>query len=221
MEQRETVINRIQKLLALGTSSNEHEAAAAIAKAERLMNQYHLTKSDIRFTQERMQMETQNSAVPEWENQLLSACCFPHNCYVVLTESGEAIITGRHQNAEVSKLMFTYLKETVLRLTKDKTGTQAEQLKTALTFFLAMKIYAQSQKIAWMESPNEYTAAERYAASVRGKDLVVIPEKNKSTEVSREVFESAGDIATTISLNRQTGMGGQALQITGGTRKLP
>jgi hypothetical protein len=215
MEQRETVINRIRKLLALGTSSNEHEAAAAIAKAERLMTQYHLTKSDIRFTQERIQVEAKNNAVPEWENQLLSACCFPHNCYVVLTESGEAIITGRHQNAEVSKLMFDYLKETILRLAKGKTGIQAEQFRTALTFFLAMKIYAQSKKIAWMENPNEYTAAEKYAASLMGKDLVVIPKKQKGTEVNRDVLESAGDMAATISLNRQTGSDGQLLQITG------
>jgi hypothetical protein len=214
MENTEVIKTKIRKLLALGSSTNVYEASAAIAKAERLMNRYHLTQSDIRFTQEKLQIEAKNTAVPEWENQLLSACCFPHNCYVVLTESGEAVITGRYQNTEVSRLMFTYLKDTILRLAKGKTGPEADQMKTALAFFLSMKIYKQSEKIAWTDNPNEYTAAEKYAASLMGKELVVIPEDKKSAEVSRDVLESAGDLAATISLNRQTGTDGRLLQIT-------
>jgi hypothetical protein len=213
MENKELIKDKIRKLLALGSSSNEHEAAVAVSKAEKLMKQYHLSNSDVRFAQEKIEVERQR-AVPEWENQLLSACCFPHNCYVVLTESGEAIITGRHQNAEVSKLMFGYLKDTIIRLSEGKTGLEAEQFKTALVFFLAIKIYAQSKKVAWMENPNEYTAAEKYAASLMGKELVVIPEKKKGVEVNRDVMESAGDMAVKINLNRQTGTNGQLLQIT-------
>jgi hypothetical protein len=213
MENREMIKDKIRKLLALGSSSNEHEAAVAVGKAEKLMKQYHLSNSDIRFTQEKIEAERQR-AVPEWENQLLSACCFPHNCYVVFTESGEAVITGRQQNVEVSKLMFGYLKETIVRLSEGKSGTEAEQFKTALTFFLAVKIFAQSKKVAWMENPNEYTAAKKYAASLMGKELVVITEKNKGMEVSRDVMESAADTAVKINLNRQTGMNGQLLQIT-------
>jgi hypothetical protein len=212
MENREIIKGKIRKLLALGSSSNVNEAASAIAKADKLMNRYHLTKNDVRFTQEIIQVESK-TAVPEWENQLLSACCFPHNCYVVLTESGEAVITGRYQNTEVSKLMFTYLKDTILRLTEGKSRATAEQMKTALAFFLSMKIYNQSKKIAWMDNANEYTAVEKYAASLMEKELVVIPEKKKGIEVSRDILESAGDLAVNINLNRQTGSNGQFLQI--------
>jgi hypothetical protein len=214
MENREMIKDKIRKLLALGSSSNEHEAASAVGKAEKLMTKYHLKKGDVDFTQEIIKVEVKNRAVPKWENQLLSACCYPHNCYVVLTESGEAVITGRHQNVEVSKLMFAYLKETIIRLAKNKTGSEAEQFKTAMSFFLSMKIYAMGQKTAWMEKPNEYIAAEKYAASLMAKELVIIPEKKQGVEVSREVMESAGDTAVNISLNRQTGMNGQLLQIT-------
>jgi hypothetical protein len=213
MQDKETIKNKIRKLLALGKSSNVNEAASAVAKAERLMKQYRLTDSDIRFTQEKIEVEKQG-AVPDWENQLLSACCFPHNCYVVLTEDGEAIITGRHQNVEVSKLMFVYLKDTILRLVKGKTGTMSEQIKIALAFFLSMKIYNQSKTVSWMDNSNEYTAAKKYASSLRGKELIVIPGKKKSTEVSRDVMESASDMAANINLNRQTGANGQLLQIT-------
>jgi hypothetical protein len=208
MENIDTIKNKIRKLLALGTSSNKHEAAIAIAKAEKLMKLYHLNNSDVAFTQERIGVEPQNEVIPEWENQLLSACCYPHNCHVVLTESGDAIITGRPQNVEISKLMFAYLKDTVTRLAKD-----SEQLKTAITFFLSVKIFEQGKKISWMDNPNERTAALKYATTTMGNELVVVPEKKKSAEVDRDVLESAVDMATGISLNRQTGTDGQALQI--------
>jgi hypothetical protein len=216
MDNRETIKDKIRKLLALGTSGNVYEAAAAIAKAEKLMKRYHLTNCDVMFTHEKIQVEEKNTAVPEWENQLLSACCYPHNCYVVLTESGEAVITGRYQNAEISKLMFIYLKDTILRLAEGMTGIGADQMKTALAFFLSIKIYDQSKKIAWMDKANEYTAAEKYAASLMGNELVVVPEKKKGMEVSRDILESAGDLAVNINLNRQTGSNGQLLQIARG-----
>jgi hypothetical protein len=212
MENIETIKTKIRKLMALGTSRNVYEAANAINKAEKLMKHYHLTNSDVAFTQETVDVE-KNQIIPQWENQLLSACCYPHNCYVVLTETGEAIITGRPQNVEVSKLMFIYLKDTICRLCEDKNTVEAEQTKTALTFFLSMKIYNQSRDMAWMDNSNEYTAAEKYVASLMGKELVVIPKKNGTGEVSRDVLESAGDMAKGISLNRQTGTDGQLLQI--------
>jgi hypothetical protein len=212
MENIETIKIKIRKLMALGTSSNVYEASNAVKKAEKLMDRYHLTNTDVAFTQETIDIE-KNQAVPEWENQLLSACCFPHNCYVVLTEPGEAVITGRPQNVEVSRLMFSYLKDTICRLSKDKKPIEAEQIKTALAFFLSMKIYNQSRDIAWMDDANEYTAASKYAASLMGKELTIIPEKNKTVSVSRDVMESANDMAASISLHRQTGTNGRLLQI--------
>jgi hypothetical protein len=132
---------------------------------------------------------------------------------VVLTEAGEAVITGRPQNVEVSRLMFIYLKDTICRLSGNKNTTKAKQTKTALAFFLSMKIYNQSRDIAWMDDSNEHTAASKYAASLMGKELAIIPGKKGTGEVSRDVLESAGDMAKNISLNRQAGMGGQSLQI--------
>jgi hypothetical protein len=213
MENREMIKDKIRKLLALGTSSNVYEASNAVKKAEKLMKQYHLTNTDVAFTQETINVE-KNQMVPEWENQLLSACCYPHNCHVVLTDLGEAVITGRPQNVDVSRLMFSYLKDTICRLSKGKNSIEAEQTKTALAFFLSMKIYNQSRDIAWMDNANEYTAASKYAASLLGKELVIIPEKNKNVSVNRDVMESAGAMAVNINLNRQTGMNGQLLQIT-------
>lgn len=44
------VLERVRKLLALATSSNEHEAAAAMAKAQALMAEHGLTEAKIRLS---------------------------------------------------------------------------------------------------------------------------------------------------------------------------
>ena len=44
------ILERIKKLLALATSSNEHEAAAAMAKAQALMAEHGLTEAKIRLS---------------------------------------------------------------------------------------------------------------------------------------------------------------------------
>lgn len=43
----ERIISKVEKLLALGTSSNEHEAAAAVAKAQDLMEAYGLAMEQV------------------------------------------------------------------------------------------------------------------------------------------------------------------------------
>src|SRR5579884_2145941 len=43
----ETIIEKIQKLLALSTSSNEHEAALALAKAQNMLLQYNLSLEEV------------------------------------------------------------------------------------------------------------------------------------------------------------------------------
>jgi len=43
----EAIIRKVEKLLALGTSSNEHEAASAVAKAQDLMEAYGLAMEQV------------------------------------------------------------------------------------------------------------------------------------------------------------------------------
>lgn len=46
-QNREAIIDRIQKLLALANSSNEHEATAAANRAQALLVKYNLTMNDV------------------------------------------------------------------------------------------------------------------------------------------------------------------------------
>lgn len=48
---RETLLKKIKKCLALGKSSNEHEAAAALRQAQKLMEMHGLTEEDVGQTE--------------------------------------------------------------------------------------------------------------------------------------------------------------------------
>lgn len=63
------IISRIRKLLALGKSSNSHEAAAALSKAQELMTQHGLTEAAIEISEITFsKMKTASSAkvLPEY-----------------------------------------------------------------------------------------------------------------------------------------------------------
>ena len=44
---KEKYLAKIKKLLALGQSTNSHEAALAVARARKLMAEYHVTELDV------------------------------------------------------------------------------------------------------------------------------------------------------------------------------
>ena len=67
----ENIKEKIQKLLNLATSDNEHEAALALAKATELMNKWNLDQATVQGTK----IETTEIYMPfyKWtsENQVL------------------------------------------------------------------------------------------------------------------------------------------------------
>lgn len=53
MKKRDELLARIRKCLALAKSANEHEAAAALATARRLMDEHGVDQADIASIGER------------------------------------------------------------------------------------------------------------------------------------------------------------------------
>ena len=49
----EDLRRKIEKLLALAESSNQHEAAAAMGKAQEILNRYNLTRDDVQPSEEK------------------------------------------------------------------------------------------------------------------------------------------------------------------------
>lgn len=100
------IAERIRKLLALGTSSNEHEAALAVSKAQALLQQYDLSmesienlKADPRTSIGRQSsgLQTREGKPEGWKADLLHAVAETSDCAVATTYEYERTKSGKHR----------------------------------------------------------------------------------------------------------------------------
>lgn len=127
----EQVIDKVRKLLALATSSNEHEAAAAAAKAQELLLKYNI---------ETRRLETEDATdagiivrrmtehdYSGWRSHLIGAVCNATQTRVLLTKLGGKSklyqIFGAPANCEVAEYLYTYLAKTLVKLSPKPVAT--------------------------------------------------------------------------------------------------
>jgi hypothetical protein len=125
--QEEKVIERVRKLLALAGSSNEHEAAAAAAKAQELLLKYNLSTASVEGetpTEEAVQkvFTDHDNYSMGWRSTLLSAICAATSCKMVQQKSYQHAfakrfwIFGKESNVEVAYYLYEYLVKELLRV---------------------------------------------------------------------------------------------------------
>lgn len=125
----EAILNKIRKILALGQSPNEAEAASAITKAHALLKQYNLSISDVTSTSTPVNAEGitlcdyfSTKDDHGWKVVLLSKIATSHYCSVLqlpLTSGGSSFkLVGKEHNIYIAKILADYLFEVVIRLTK-------------------------------------------------------------------------------------------------------
>ncbi len=106
---------RIRKLLALSTSSNEAEAAAAYAKAHELLKQHNLTMADVSVEEKSSvtsRVVESNAKEEHWKRLLISEVADANYCAMVVLKWGsyfEYKIFGREENIVGTEVMFNYL----------------------------------------------------------------------------------------------------------------
>ena len=108
---RADLLARIRKCLALGKSSNENEAAAALAKARELMDAHGLTAEDIELSEIGEESAKGNCAQrpPRWEKILSSTVERAMGCAVVLGGDGERIFIGPGAAPQIAAYAFAVL----------------------------------------------------------------------------------------------------------------
>lgn len=108
---RAELLARIRKCLALGKSSNENEAAAALAKARELMDAYGLTAEDIALSEISEERAKGNCAqrAPRWEAMLSTTVQRALGCTVILDWDGTRIFIGAGAAPQVAAYAFTVL----------------------------------------------------------------------------------------------------------------
>lgn len=117
------IIDKIRKLLALSTSSNEHEAASAAAKAAQLMAEYQLEDAQLRVEDKegheaepivQEQIDTAGRII-HWRGSIASALAKSLGCHSWYSGSNIKLF-GRPSAIRTVSYMFQYLTSEVERL---------------------------------------------------------------------------------------------------------
>jgi hypothetical protein len=136
MENTSKIIERIQKLLALSTSSNPHEAAVAAGKAAQMMADYQLEEADLRVESGEANSDpietslfdgVDGKRISTWKSGILNGLIKAFGChgwytYEITGEYPNRVkntkfkVIGRRANVQTANYMYLYLVAEISRL---------------------------------------------------------------------------------------------------------
>lgn len=124
---RAQILKKIRKLLALSASANEHEAAAALAKAQALMEEHQLAESDVELADIETAAGRRRAAArpTTWEVNLMFVIAGVFGVEYYLDGPGTVRFVGVGANAEIAQYAWTTLYRLLIR-------QRAAYLKTKL-----------------------------------------------------------------------------------------
>lgn len=173
---QETIIRKIQKLLALGQSSNEAEANLAMARAQELLAKHNLEFEMVKDAsvaggtnapeEKREKTRVNRSATYAWQRELWKAICEANFCWYAVVECYDGkrgtkqtssrkpvkrhMIIGRESNVIAVKIMGEYLEDTIERIlpfpNNERLSRSAHSWKAGCAERLAERIAAQAEE---------------------------------------------------------------------------
>ncbi len=132
------IIDRITKLLSLASSPNEHEASAAMAKAQEILTEHNLRLEDIETSHKSPDIPIEQTEILSgnrkvyWRGFIANA--MPSTAGAAIANAnfckawwmgGRMVIAGRSHNVAISLSLYDYLTKTVERLAAE--GVKAEK----------------------------------------------------------------------------------------------
>ncbi|WP_061236285.1 DUF2786 domain-containing protein [Leptospira santarosai] len=117
MSDRNSIIERVKKLIALSDSSNENEAKLAAQQATLLIQKFNIEASELdRGAVIEFDLKTGRSRVSYWQSLLLRGIAESNFCSILIaTEEENSVvevvykIIGREVNVLATNLMYEYL----------------------------------------------------------------------------------------------------------------
>jgi hypothetical protein len=120
---RESIVELIQKLLALSKSPNEHEAALAMAKAQELLLKHNLDMATVTVKDE-PQTRDESGLINEvvdfedfqkWQSILLNSISTRNFCRIIKMPMDYHIL-GKKANVRSVEAMYNWLEPQIIRL---------------------------------------------------------------------------------------------------------
>jgi len=121
MTDKNPIIEKIKKLLALAASSNEHEAALAASHAQRLLAAHNLAMADIESERKpELADRVETSAaknLPKWVRHLSGSVCAAFDCQAIHhPATGKLTFIGVGADVQIAAYTFAFLERTIRRL---------------------------------------------------------------------------------------------------------
>jgi hypothetical protein len=206
----DVIKRRIKKLFALSKSPNEQEADATLKMAQKMMDEYHLTKSACLYARHSVPATKRLS---RWRSVLAYAVSWTNYCYTVRDpNTGEIIFYGDPVDALMTGETYRYLAKTIERMAKQNIRKTAktkyrESYKLGIACRLNERIRELGAATSWApERENKIRALEKSLAD----EIEIVTADMKITGWKSDAFSRGMVAADGVSLNRQaTGHGGR------------
>ena len=116
MQEREKIIERIQKILARSHSSNEHEAATALAKAQALLAEHNLSLAEVQVRTGKkstyVQYQHMLAGQDQWRRELMATIARFNFCELVFWSGTVRVaLIGEQENIEAVLVMTRFVEE--------------------------------------------------------------------------------------------------------------
>lgn len=121
MENKDSIIKKIQKALRLAGGANDDEGQTALLLAQRMMAKYNLSKADINISidNEKNAIEGDGTAYTRlqwWTKNLANIIANNFKCYC-FTRSGNGkskiVFMGLEEDVEICKIVFTFAVDSI------------------------------------------------------------------------------------------------------------
>lgn len=223
------ILDKIKKCLALAASGNEHEAAAAMRQAQKLMEQHGVSDRDVLASQAGESGTKAGAAAKpaQWEADLAVSVGDAFGCRVIFSQryGGTWVFIGFGATHEVASYAFAVLNRQARKARTDYIATalkrvQRASVKTARAdlFCTGWVRTALSAVTAWTATPEQDAAVEAFLG-VKYPSLQKLKTADRSPKSLRDhqVNDLARGAAAGRSavLNRGIGAGPDPLALEG------
>ncbi len=214
----EAILDKVRKLLALGSSPSEAEAAAALEKARVLLARWGMNLADVE--QEQLSTHEETLLVKQrlrpWEWDLISVVSKATFTSALRTGGSQILIIGREVNIASAQALFSYLHPLIVFLGRmyNRPDLHIESFRRGVVNRLWQRLKAQQDQtsadgnssvegtstalIVQMEQVTDRENSEHLAANHGPTTLHRV-----KRQVHGESFQRGKAVGNTISLNRQ------------------
>lgn len=232
------IIEKIQKLLALAGSANEHEAALAIEKAHDILAAHNLDMATVEsYTPEdpedetRGMMDTATNYSEKYYGWIWNTVAEAHFCTMFSRRPSMRkrltiyTLVGRRVNAVVATQLASYLSNTVKRLANEAArdaGRTDHAYKNAFIAGCASRLCVRVREMKTHAPTGHHSNAlvvlnadeqRKNAAFIDGAGFTLRTPKSKTSRLDREGLADGRAAAERVSLNQQIGSRGDHLKL--------